>query len=521
MTNQLNPILLPEEKLNQLAQQISDKLMESHYFEGGHISGEAIKSFAGYQQVNKFILFQVFQVWEMQMAKLHHPYFQLEHPDIQEVITALKNQISRHIQISVDDFRPIVTRAVYNNLRLITDPAEALTSFFFAQRDKVPTEVYARHSQFFADMDFVVNSILRFHEKNNLTEVDKDMFVSKMKKAVELFDQKSGKSFRAYQEEAFVSLTGESLHGLMSAIEAARQQEAEARRREEEARRQAEEEALRRAEAEKQRLEAEARRLAEEEAARQAEEARLRAEAEARQRAEEEARKASLFDSLPQASDAWFDLDLDEDSAETVPPVAPVIIPPVQQVETPLPVVEAPVVLPPVTEIPEVPPVIPAEPLPPIPVAAPAEPEITEMAEAIDPEVATPVVETQTSIIERFLNRNGAAEKDEEKPVSILEKFQKPQTTLESAGPKPLQEIIGANRKIRLDEIPIHKQYQYVQKVFEGNNVRFRIIVDKVNNAQNTQEVEDILQKFVLNNDNLNQQDPIVTEFIELLRNRF
>ena len=82
-------------------------------------------------------------------------------------------------------------------------------------------------------------------------------------------------------------------------------------------------------------------------------------------------------------------------------------------------------------------------------------------------------------------------------------------------------ETLNGNRKIKLDEIPIHKQYQYVQKVFDGNNVRFRIIVDKINNARNKEEVEDILDKFVFSNEDLDKTDAVVSEFIQLLRNRF
>ncbi|MCB0846338.1 MAG: hypothetical protein KDE26_23965, partial [Bacteroidetes bacterium] len=62
---------------------------------------------------------------------------------------------------------------------------------------------------------------------------------------------------------------------------------------------------------------------------------------------------------------------------------------------------------------------------------------------------------------------------------------------------------------------------QYVQKVFDGNNVRFRIIVDKINNARNKEEVEDILDKFVFSNEDLDKTDAVVSEFIQLLRNRF
>ena len=60
-----------------------------------------------------------------------------------------------------------------------------------------------------------------------------------------------------------------------------------------------------------------------------------------------------------------------------------------------------------------------------------------------------------------------------------------------------------------------------MQKVFDGNNVRFRVIVEKVNNAANKAEVEDLVKKYILSNESLNPDDSVVSEFITLLRNRF
>ncbi len=60
-----------------------------------------------------------------------------------------------------------------------------------------------------------------------------------------------------------------------------------------------------------------------------------------------------------------------------------------------------------------------------------------------------------------------------------------------------------------------------MQKVFGGNNVRFRIIVDRVNDARDAAEVEDILNKFVLSIDDIDREDAVVVEFMELLRRRF
>ena len=85
----MKAIHLPEEKLNELAQKVSEKLLASHSFTDGKIRGEELQSFTEHEQVNKFLLFQVFQVWNMQISKLKHPYFDFDQPEIQESLNSL------------------------------------------------------------------------------------------------------------------------------------------------------------------------------------------------------------------------------------------------------------------------------------------------------------------------------------------------------------------------------------------------------------------------------------------------
>jgi len=535
---------LPEEKLNELAQTVSTRLFERHYFEKDQINGEALKSFAPHNQVNRFLIFQVFQVWEMQLNKLNHPYFDLKHEDIAQTIQTLKNQISRHILISKDDFQPMLKRAVYNNLRLLLYPKETFESFFFAQNDTLPLETYDRYAQFFSDMDFVVNNIQKYHHKKELDTVEKSIFFEKMDKVAKLLTKKGGQPLDAYCAQQFKALTGQEMSNFLQEaekeIEAAKEAE---KREQEEAERKARleaqqaEEAARKKEAELKAKEEAERREAEEAARRKAEE-------EAKAKAEAERQKKSFFDNLPSDNGSSLDLDLEDldEEGDTE-----------EETSAPEIAAEAPkeeVVAPPVVEEPKVEPspepVVAAEPTPPTPEEVPVaetskestqefldrflterqqkqeekqpEPEVTE------PETpASPVSTEPTPPANTVLAQNNQG--DEDKPKSVLDRInERPQTVADrftKQNSAPLAETLNGNRRIKLDEIPIHKQYQYVQKVFEGNNVRFRIIVDKVNNASNKDEVEDILNKFVFNNDQLDRSDSVVTEFIELLRNRF
>lgn len=685
-------IHFPEEKLNELAQRVSEELMARHSFSNGLIRGEELASFTEHEQINKFLLFQVFQVWNMQLSKLKHPFFDFEQAEVQQSLQQLRNLLSQHIRIGKEEFQPMVQRAVYNNLKLLLDPQEAFSSFFFISSNQTSLELFQKYVPFFSDLDFVVNSILKYCQKNQYEAVEKDLFFEKMERVFLLFSQKSGQHIDEYRASILTKLTGKSLSDLQgiaaeehAKAEAARREAEEAARREEEARRQAE---------------AEAARIAAEAKARE-EEAKRKAEEEAKRLAEEAAhKKANLFDSLKLAPADVFDIDADLDFDASHEEEEPAAITPTVEVETfdleeevvapevahtvaePLePLAEvvtaveevveekvveeeviaenpaldmvteitefkeidalsepeledisleelveevaAPTIETPEAEVPavgvpvsktedseseaaflemaasmepslaeaeeeaprtildtlkaestsngaaeskktildqvsvgetekdvkestvsfldrflnekdtpqesplsivdrfikkETPPVV-SSPAPAEPKPTPAEPKIEEpIVPAAAPQAAA--VETEPKAKEE--SKNWEIE-EKEKPASILDKLKERSETIADKFAPPATPLgtMNGNRKIQLDEIPIHKQYQYVQKVFDGNNVRFRVIVEKVNNANNKQEVEELLEKYILSNDKLNPDDTVVSEFISLLRNRF
>jgi len=530
----MKKIIIPEEKLNELAQEVSSRLHARHFFDQGKIDGDGLRKFVEHQQVNKFLIFQIFQVWEMQINKLYHPYFDLDHPDIQQTVKLLKNQISQHISISEDEFQPLLKRSVYNNLKLLLDPEETFGRFFFAQADKISIDVYARYAQFFSDLDFVVNSILRYFQKNKLATVEKDVFFLKMKKAVDVYNKKSGQSFDQYRDGLFKELTGKGIFELEEEVRKAkeeeerrlRQREEEKRRMEEAERRRQEEEQRQKEEEEQRRLEAERIRQ-EEERRRKEEEERRKREEEERKRAEEQQRQSSFFDSLGSV-DNFFDLDEEEEEEEQLPDSGPTDEGPIEEkteeveekpqdpsTNRPEPISNghSPYVWTPAEEKESS--------------KAPQEEKQEEPQTKEEPKREEPRREEEDQREKSSTLLDHLKKKDSDTPkeskASVLDMVNQRSKTVADriVGKKNEGESQEGGGKIKLDEIPIHKQYQYVQKVFEGNNVRFRIIVDKVNNASNHNEIDDILQKFVLNNDKLNREDPVVKEFIGMLQKRF
>ncbi len=529
----MNAILVPESQLHTMAQRIAAQLMEQKPLHQGVISGDEIQSFASHQQVNAFLLFQIYQVWDERIEQLKHPFFDFASEEVQSVLDTLKNKLAHHIRIDREAFTGLLERAVANALNFIFDPRSSFRSFFFTQQPSLPVERFAQYASFFTDWDFVVNSILRFYQKHEETAVDWAGFEEKMNRVAEIYEQKKDQTLQEYRAGLYKSLTGEDLQSLLNQLDSEREAKLAAERQAKEAE-------------DRRRLE-EVRRIAEAEQARLEAERIAREEEERRRREEEEAKKRTIFDQF--SSRTVEALDLDDDLLATPAKPAPVAGP---ATPAPAPVAEAPAPAP-IAETPAPAPVAPAPEVPaaPAPVAeTPAsdeDKEFLEMAVALEPapEPAKPVIPMTphhgTNGSDSFLDRFQSAKADKPAPVvplepketpkepaaSVLDQLQeKPQSIADKFAEQNRQRklhesLSSGGGKIKLDEIAIHKQYQFVQKVFAGNNVRFRIIVDRVNDARDAAEVEDILNKFVLSVDDLDREDPVVKEFVALLRNRF
>ncbi len=643
-------IILPEEKLNTLADLLCDRLYEGRYFSNGVIKGEELKNCTDFPQINKFILFQLFQVLNQQFQKLKHPYFDYENSEVQGSVNQLKNQLSRNIRISREDFKPLLKKAVYNNLKLLLDPVDTMGNFFFHNQEKVSLETYEKYAPFFSDFDFAVNSILRYHQKNGMQTVEKDIFFVKLHRVVAIFNSSSDKDIESYRNELVMRLTGRTMEDLVQEA----QTEAEVKkqewlRQEEEARRKVEEEQqalIRQKEEEARNKQAEEERLRREEAERvRAEEERIRQEAERLRMEEEEKRRKeqSFFDTL-EAKPSFFDINDEGESSlrlekdevieigsdipifskelesdfstqnlnETVSEFTPIDlsldvpspdvpeieapsvdvpsidvpeievpsidVPPVDVPEIEVPSVDVPSVDVPEIEVPsvdvpsvdvpeievpsiEVPSVdvpeieVPSIEVPSVNVPSVDVPEIelpsVDFPGADSPEMKVtsheePVMHTKETVIHEepevpvseqpvlpffekyFKKSQPEVAKETNDSPSILEKVQQsieePKTVMEtfvSDTPSHLINTINAEQKIKLESIPIHKQYMFVQRVFMGNNVRFRIIIDKVNNAHSREEIEEIVDKYILSNPEVKSNDSVVEEFVQLLRSRF
>ena len=163
----MKKIILADQKLNQLVDEITVTLMQAAQdrFENGAIGGADIATFSQHAQVNHFILFRIYQDWNAQISQMVHPYFDFNDAEVKEGLRRFLNILSSHIRVREEDFEPLVRQAVYNSLKLILNAEDSIGRFFFLNTEAVGIEVFRKHAHYFISYDFVIQAILKYHEK--------------------------------------------------------------------------------------------------------------------------------------------------------------------------------------------------------------------------------------------------------------------------------------------------------------------------------------------------------------------
>lgn len=138
---------------------------------------------------------------------------------------------------------------------------------------------------------------------------------------------------------------------------------------------------------------------------------------------------------------------------------------------------------------------------------------VDDFADEDTPVVEDPAVKVSESgtSSEPAAPQSPVSKEAEEKPETVADLFQK-----KTGAPRTMPA-----EPISLDNIPIHKQFQFSQKIFLGNNVMFRAFVQEVNKTETWAQTENLLNEKVILPNNLKTDDALLLEFIQILKNRY
>ena len=120
-----------ESKLNSLAidtytSAFSDRVANDFFARHEKINGEQILKLSPVQQVNLFVIKNLFTAWQQESYRLRSPFFNYQNPKVQEAQKVYLNTLSRHISIAEGNLKPLLKEAVRDSLILLFAPISYL-----------------------------------------------------------------------------------------------------------------------------------------------------------------------------------------------------------------------------------------------------------------------------------------------------------------------------------------------------------------------------------------------------------
>jgi len=100
----------------------AEKVLVSFFDKKDRITGKEILSLCEVQQINLFIVRELFRTWRDETKKLKSPYFDYGHDEVKEALDKFMGVLSQHIAIDRPHFAPLLKKAVSATLLVIFNP---------------------------------------------------------------------------------------------------------------------------------------------------------------------------------------------------------------------------------------------------------------------------------------------------------------------------------------------------------------------------------------------------------------
>jgi hypothetical protein len=209
---------------------LAEKLCSDFYQSSDAITGEQILKLTRMEQVNLFVIKNLFQKWKEEAQKLKSPYFNYDKEEVKEALNSFLTVLSRNISVRKEFFKPILEKAITDSLQLILNPdlflekefklkssysiseLKELKKYFRAGRENFDTIVSALESEGkpLVSSDEIIHIMVQRFRENPLPDEQKQKIISDFSSLLPFETQASEKEL-IVQKETIVKEREETL----------------------------------------------------------------------------------------------------------------------------------------------------------------------------------------------------------------------------------------------------------------------------------------------------------------------
>lgn len=148
----------------------SEKKLDQFFTDKKMISGQEILSFSDVEQVNLFIIRDLFKNWREEIKKLKSPYFDYAHEDVKEALNDFMNIVSKHISVDRQHFAPLLKKSVSQTLLVIVNPYDYYSMILSGLNNKLDVAAFREEIKYLRINKAPLEILLEHLDKKSIRE---------------------------------------------------------------------------------------------------------------------------------------------------------------------------------------------------------------------------------------------------------------------------------------------------------------------------------------------------------------
>lgn len=149
----------------------AEKVLRAFFSSKQRINGKEILSLSAIQQINLFVLGELFKSWRDEIHKLKSPYFDYEQAEVKSALENFMSILSQNISIDQRHFHPILKKAIEHTLLSIFDPYDFFSMLILGKNNKLEVASFREEIKYLKINKAPLERLLQRLEDKKISEI--------------------------------------------------------------------------------------------------------------------------------------------------------------------------------------------------------------------------------------------------------------------------------------------------------------------------------------------------------------
>jgi hypothetical protein len=149
----------------------AEKVVKGFFNGKDQITGKEVLSLCNVQQINLFVIKELFKSWKEETKKYRSVYFDNDHPEVKEALANYMSVVSNHILIEPGYFTPLLKKAVSQTLLVIFNPYDFFSILITGKNNKLEVAPFREEIKYLKINRAPLERMLQKLEEKNIREL--------------------------------------------------------------------------------------------------------------------------------------------------------------------------------------------------------------------------------------------------------------------------------------------------------------------------------------------------------------